>query len=48
MKFKTFFEKLLSNLIYSLNFSIFYVLLIIEGHVKQVKLINGGLNYEIT
>ena len=48
MKLKNILEKVLSNLIYSLNFSIFYVLLIIEGHVKQVKLINGGLNYEIT
>jgi len=38
MKFKNFFEKLSSDLIYSLNFSILNVLLIIEGHVKTSKI----------
>jgi len=39
MYFKKFSEKLLSNLIYSLNFSVLNVLLIIEGRSKTSKII---------
>jgi len=43
MKLKNFLEKVSSNLIYSLKFSVLNVILIIEGHVKTSKIIKGGI-----